>query len=300
MSSRVLLAHGALFLVALIYGANYIISKEILDPGQVRPVGLVCLRVVFAAILFSVFSVFRGRQHIEKKDFPLIIVCSVLGVIINQLLFMQGLKLTKPINASLIITMVPIIVLMGSAIIWHEKINLRKILGIFSGLTGAVIVIAYGQEVAFQGPGLVGDVMILFNAMSFGIFLVLVKKLLIRYDPFLVMAWVFTLAAIAIVPLGIQDVLEISWQTLSIEIILFIFYVIVFTTFVTYALNTYALKRINPSIVAVYIYAQPFIATSIAVILGKDQLTMGKCLAGLFIFVGVYLVSFKPDKIGVN
>jgi drug/metabolite transporter (DMT)-like permease len=283
-------------MVALIYGANYIISKEILDPGYVQPVGLVCLRVVFATLIFSAFSFWRVKKQVERADIPLLIVCAILGVIINQVFFMKGLKLTRPINASLIITTIPIIVLIGSAVIWQEKINIRKILGIISGLLGAIIIITYGQEVAFTGPGLIGDVMIFINAVSFGIFLVLVKKLLVKYHTFLVMAWIFAISCVVIVPLGLSEVQIISWERLSGDIILFLIYVIVLTTFVTYALNTYALKKIDPSIVGIYIYAQPFIAASLAIMLGKDQLTWSKLLAGVFIFAGVYLVSFQTSK----
>lgn len=284
-------AHLALFTVALIYGGNYPIAKIVLDGEHIQPLAFILIRVIVGSLLFWIFHSIFVRERIQRRDIGRLVLCSIFGVAINQMFFFSGLKWTTPINASLIMTTTPILVLLISAIMLGERITAQKILGITLGACGAILLIGYGEQLAFGGRRLLGDLLILINASAYAIYLVLVKSLMERYHPATVVSWVFTFGSLFVLPFGIHDFLNIQWHTFDLNIWLSVLYVLLGTTFLAYLLNAFALKRVNASLVSVYIYLQPLFASLFALLLGKDSLTAIKLGAALLIFVGVYLVS---------
>lgn len=292
MSTR-LKAHLALFSVALIYGANYTIAKEVLDNDYIQPLGFILLRVLSGLILFSLVHFLFIKEKIERKDIGKLILCGLFGVAINQMFFFTGLKLTRPINAALIMTVCPIIVLIVSAIILKEAVTARKLLGIVLGASGAVLLILYGEELSFGKDRILGDIMIFVNATSYGIYLVLVKSLMQKYHPFTVVKWVFSIGILFVFPFGIGELAVVDWSLFKSSTWIAVAYVLIFTTFLAYFLNAYALKMVRASTVSIYIYLQPVLATLVAVLVQSDQLVLQKVVFGLMIFAGVYLVSSK-------
>lgn len=289
--SKKLKSHIALFLVALIYGANYTIAKVVLDDGYIQPLGFILMRALSGVVLFSLVHWFFIKEKIERKDIGKLILCGLFGVAVNQMFFFMGLKLTTPINASLIMTTCPIVVLIASAFILKERITPKKILGIIIGAAGAIVLIAYGQEVQFQKSQTLGDLMILINSTSYGIYLVLVRSLMKKYHPITVIKWVFSIGLIFVFPFGIQQLSEVNWNSFSYNIWIAIAYVLLLTTVLAYLLNAFALKVVQASTASIYIYLQPLLASIIAILVGGDQLVPIKLISGLFIFIGVYLVS---------
>ncbi len=287
-------AHIALFFVALIYGGNYSVAKLVLDDNYIQPLGFILMRALSGVILFWIVHLMFVRERVEKKDLPLIITCALFGVAINQMFFFMGLKYTTPINASLIMTTTPILVLLTSAIIIKEKITFKKMIGIALGAIGAIILISLGKDLSFKQTQLFGDLMIFINAVSYGIYLVLVKKLMGRYHPITVVKWVFTFGIFMVFPFGIGDLMIVQWSDFTQVIWMAVAYVLICVTFLTYLLNAFALKVVNASVVSIYIYLQPLLATFIALMMENDELGVVKILAGVLIFSGVYLVS-TPD-----
>lgn len=286
-------AHLALFIVALIYGANYTIAKIVMDGEHIQPLAFILLRVMAGIILFWTFHTMTARERIRRADMGKIVLCSVFGVAINQMFFFSGLKWTTPINASLIMTTTPILVLVVSALLIGERITKQKVLGIGLGAAGAILLIAHGEKLAFGGKRLLGDLLIFINAFAYGIYLVLVKTLMDRYHPITVITWVFTFGLFFVFPFGISDFLQIQWHTFDTSIWLAVCFVLFFTTFCAYLLNAFALKLVNASLVSVYIYLQPLLASLIALLSGKDSLNSIKVLSAVLIFAGVYLVSIR-------
>ena len=294
--SKELQAHLALFTVALIYGANYTIAKDVMGLGYLKPLPFILLRIVSGSFLFWLFHRFFIREKVERKDFPLLALCGLFGVAINQAFFFLGLNWTSPINASLIMTTTPILVLIISAIILGERITGLKVFGILLGAIGAGGLIAYGEEVAMGGNVWKGNLMIFINATSYAIYLVIVKRLLSRYHPITVVKWIFTFGLLYIIPFSYEGLLETNFQSFPTRIWLAVVYVLLATTFLAYLLNAFALSRVNPSIVSIYIYLQPLLATVVAMFAGSDQLSSVKLIAAAFIFTGVYMVSYKRKK----
>ena len=289
--SKNLKAHLALFAVALIYGANYTIAKEVLDNDHLHPFALVLMRVLAGAALFWLFAAFFIREKVEKKDMPMLALCGLAGAAANQLLFITGLKYPSHINAALVMTTAPILVLVISWVILKEPIKLRKVLGIAIGICGAALLIIHGKKFAYTKSALNGDVLIFCNAMCYGLYLVLVKNLMRKYNPLTVIKWVFTFGVVFVLPFGTLELLNAPMNTFTPQVWMAIAYVLICTTFLAYLLNAVALKHVSPSVVSIYIYLQPLLATSIALMLGKDVLTTTKVAAGILIFSGVFLVS---------
>jgi drug/metabolite transporter (DMT)-like permease len=289
MKPNVLLVHASILAVALIYGANYSIMKTV-TPLYVQPTGLVIIRVYSAVILFWLLA--PKEQITHKKDFVLLALCALFGIAINQIFFIKGLALTIPINASVIMTSTPIMVLIASSIILKERITGLKLLGILMGFSGAFLLLT-GGGIAFGGDTFWGDLMILANALSYGIYLVIVKPMMVKYKPLTVVKWVFTFGCIYVLPFGIQEFIAIDWKEIPSQQFWALGYIIVFTTLLTYLLNAWALKHISPSVVGYYVYLQPIIATSITIIFRGDPLTLQIILFSSLIFIGVFLVSWK-------
>lgn len=292
--SPIVQAHLAMSAVALLYGANYSIAKVVLDDNYIQPYGFILLRILGAGALIAVLHFLFIKEKIEKEDYARLFLCGLFGAGINMLCFFKGLKETGAINASLMMIMTPILVLITSSIFIKEKITGQKLLGIAIGTSGAAILIIYGKKIAYTSA--IGDVFVLLNALSYGIYLVLVKKLMTKYHPITVIKWVLFFGFFVCLPFGYQDMVTANYASMPTEVWLSIIYVVIGATFFTYVLNVMALRTVNPSVVSIYIYLQPLIAAIIALSMGKDQLSGMKIFAASLIFSGVYLVS-KKNKV---
>jgi drug/metabolite transporter (DMT)-like permease len=286
-------AHLALFVVALIYGANYSIAKVVLDPGFVQPFAFILFRVLAGFIAFQVVHLLWVKEKIKKKDIGRLALCGLFGVAINQLCFFVGLKLTNPINAALIMTTTPILVLIAGAILIGEHITSKKIIGIIVGGGGAVMLTLYGKQLEIRSDQLMGDLLILVNALSFGLYLVLVRSLMQKYHPITVVKWIFSFGLLYVLPFGWEQVALIEWQSFTSKVWLSFIYVLLFTTVLTYLLNAIALSTVQASTASTYIYLQPLLASMIAIFFFDATLEFTKILSGGLIFIGVYLVSSK-------
>lgn len=297
--NRIFLSHVALIIVNLIYALNYTIAKDVM-PEYIEPSGFILLRVIGGSILFFFIYFFIVKERVKKKDFFRLMLCGLFGVAINQLFFFEGLNLTTPINAAIIMTISPVLVIITSAIIIKEKITARKIIGIFLGLIGACILILNSGDISFKNDFFTGNILVLINATSYAIYLVLVKTLMKRYNPITVMFYVFIFGLIFVLPFGIDEIQKIDLTTFNEEIYLKIGFVVICTTFIAYMFNAFALKSLNPSVVSVYIYLQPLLASLIAIALNSDSLSLVKILSAIFIFSAVFLVSIPSKKVITN
>lgn len=287
--------HLALLTVSIIYGLNFLIAKEVM-PQYILPSGFILLRVIVATVFFFALACFVVNEKIAKKDWPRLIACGVFGVALNQLFFFAGLNYTTPINASLIMITTPISVLILAYFINKDKITWQKAVGIFLGATGAILIIISNKTFKLQNNGLLGDVMVLFNALFYAAYLVMVKPLMRQYHPLTVIKWVFLFGLFPVVFVGYHELQLVQWHTFSMLTWYYVAFVLIFTTILAYLLNIYAMKKVSPALVGIYIYVQPIVATAFAISLQKDHLTFLKIIAAAFIFMGVYLSSTEERK----
>ena len=285
----------AAMMVSLIYGVSYTIAKDVM-PQYVKPFGFILVRVFGATILFWLVSFFGPKETIDKKDFPRIIVAALFGVAINMLTFFKGLSFTSPISASVIMVTTPIIVLILSAIVMKERMLKQRVFGIILGLLGTAFLILYGKSIENATNASLGNLLIFINASAYAFYLIIVKKLMDKYNAFTFVKWIYTFGLLMVLPFGWNEYREIQWQTIPTTILWEIGFVVLFTTFFTYLFNLVSMRELKPTTVAVFIYLQPLFATVFAISLRKDELTMVKIVSAVLIFVGVYLVTQKKKS----
>lgn len=290
-----LLAHIALFAANLIYGINYTVAKDVM-PDFIEPLGFIFLRASGALLLFWLCYRLFFYEKIARNDMFKLMLCGLFGVAINQMLFFEGLNLTTPINAAVIMVTNPILVLIMGALLAAERITKRKMLGITLGATGAISLITYGGAVELNPNHFWGNIMVLINAASYGVYLVMVKPLMEKYKPITVISWVFLFGFLFVIPFGWTDFQSIQWSQMPSDVLYKVAFVVMGTTFMAYLLNIYGLKTLNPSTVSTYIYLQPVLASMVAILAGSDSLSPIKIMAALIIFGGVYLVSVSPKQ----
>lgn len=287
--------HLALFLVSLIYGATFTIAKQVM-PLFVKPFAFILMRVTVAAVLIFIFhAIFIKQKITDRRDIFKLCFSALFGVAFNMLLFFKGLSITTPINGSVLMMNTPIFVVVFAALYLKEKITWQKIFGIVVAAIGAVFLMG-GTKFNFSAQTVWGDVMVTANAIIYAFYLVYAKSLMQKYHPLTVTMWSFVFGFIVVLPFGIGEFTEINFASFSPKIWVFIAFVTVGSTFLTYVLNAYALRKASSSLVGSYIYLQPVLATLIAIFSGKDLLTLEKLSYILIIFCGVFLVSYKKTQ----
>lgn len=295
MNKRTLAILAAIGATA-IYGLNHTIAKSVM-PHHVGAFGFIFLRVSGAALLFWVISFAGPREQVEKRDWGRLLLCSLFGMVINMLSFFKGLEFSTPINSSILITITPIIVTVLSVLLIAEKVTRTKVLGIALGLTGALALIFMTEGEQVNAPNIpAGNALFILNATSYGLYLILAKKLVEKYHPFTLMKWLFTIAFVINFPLTLQEFLEIDWGEIPAGGLGAIAFVIIGTTFLTYLFNAFALLELKASTVSAFVYAQPVIGILFALITGRDKLSLLTFSAALLVLFGVYLVSRRPGQ----
>ncbi len=290
-------AHLALIAANLIWGVNYGIAKQVM-PDYLSPFALVFARISGACILFWALSLLLPKETIDRKDILRLLIATVFGVAVNQSLFLNGLNITTPIDAAIIMTATPILVLLVARLLIREPITIFKVIGIVAGATGAILLILYSGNISFSNNHVIGNSIIIANATSYALYLVIVKPLINKYHPVTLMKWIFLFGILLVSAPGLPAFMRVNWGSLPGDIMLSVLFVVVGTTFLAYLLNMYSLKYVKPITVSIYIYSQPVIASIVALILGQDVITPVKIVAALLVFTGVYFVSFSSSKSG--
>ena len=291
MSKRYL-ALIAATLVSVIYGVTFTIAKDVM-PTYILPYGFIVLRVGGSVILFWLIWLFVPKEKIDRTDFPRIIAAAFFGVAFNMLTFFKGLSLTSPISAAVLMVSTPIIVLILSAIIMKERMLKRKVFGIVLGLVGTAFLILYGKSVGNASNANLGNLLVFANAISYGFYLIVVKKLMEKYSAFTFVKWIYLFGFIMVLPFGYNELQAVQFTGIPVDIAWKIVFIVVISTFLTYLLNLLSMKELKPTTVAVFIYLQPVFATIFAIGLGKDELNLVKVGAAILIFSGVFLVTQK-------
>ncbi|MFC2109075.1 DMT family transporter [Bacteroidota bacterium] len=286
------LALIAAFCTAIIYGVSYTVAKDLM-PNYVQPFALIFFRVFGACLLFWISSLFIKQQNIEKKDYPTLVLGAFFGTSLNMLCFYKGLNYTTPITASAIGVMTPIMVLIFSAWLLKEKLYRKKILGIGIGCIGALLLITYKHDLEQTEHALWGNFLVYLNAAFYGLYLVTTKRLLNKYHPVHVIKWMYLIGVFIVLPFSFTELQEINWGMFPEDMYWRLMFVVVFSTFINYLFNLFALTKLKPTTVGVFVYLHPVFASMYALYVGSDSLSIVKVTSTLLIFAGVYLVT-KP------
>ena len=289
-------AHLSLLTAQIIYALNYSIAKGLM-PTFIGPAGLVFMRVSGACFLFWILSLFTEREKVPKAHLIKFMVLAVFGVSCNQLCFIYGLHLSRPINSAIIMTITPIVVTIFTLLILKERFSFLKVIGLALGIGGALtLLVSNGKSFQINNQTALGDLLTLINACSWAIFVVMVKPYMQCYKTVTVMKWIFFFGLFLVLPFAWNDLTKVDFVMFTSHAWFALFFVVVGTTFMAYLLNTYSLKELSPSTVSAYIYLQPFLAVLFALLLKKDELSVLKLVSGSLIITGVYLTGLKSKN----
>ncbi len=283
-------AHLALLGTNIFFALNYTAIKYLIQQELVKPFGLNLIRVGVSMILLWILFIFKPlKTRIDKKDTGRFILCALTGIAINQLLFVKGLSYTYSIHASLLMLTTPILITIIAAWVLKEKLTGYKIVGLFCGVIGAVVLVTSKESSGEGGKVLLGDILIILNAISYTIYFVLVKPLMVKYNPVVVIRMVFTIGFFMILPFCWTEFTQVTWQSFDTTDFLILFMIVFCGTFLAYLFNVYGIQILGASIAGTYIYSQPFFAAAVAIIFLGESLSFSKIIAAALIFAGVYL-----------
>lgn len=294
--SEKLKAHLAVLLANIFFGINYITIKLIV-PSRLSAPALNMCRVVGSALLFwCLFLLKPSRAGIQKKHFPRFVACALLGVFVNQSLFVKGLSLTSSIHASLLSLVTPILIIFIAAWLLKERLTVLKITGVLAGVSGATVLILM-KDVSHTASNMVlGDALVVLNAVAYAFYLVLVRPLMLMYSPVHVIRWVFTFGLVFMVPFSWNDFAATPWQDFSTANWVTLVFVVSGATFFAYLFNIYGIAVIGASATGAYIYTQPVFAAVIAMFFMGETFGTVKLFAAALIFSGVYMVNYRPPQ----
>jgi drug/metabolite transporter (DMT)-like permease len=293
--SNTLKAHAAVLGANFIFGANYAVVKYV-TPSVIHPFALNVVRILVSLALFWFLFLFKpGKTRIAKKHIPRFILCALTGVVINQILFIKGVSLTTPIHSALLSLATPIFITLIAAWLLREGFTFLKFTGLALGIGGAAMLILLKDSAHSGSDMLLGDIMVLINAISYAFYLVLVRPLMAAYSGIQVLRWVFTFGALVILPFGMQEFIVTDWSAFTVSHWLGLAFVAIGATFVAYLWTVYGISVIGASATGAYIYTQPVFAALIATAFAGEHFSPVKLIAAVLIFTGVYLANFKKQ-----
>lgn len=297
-SSSNISGHIACFAAYAIFGVNIIVCKDLTSGHLISPIGIFTLRSLGAGLMFWILSLFLPAEKVEKKDYLKILAAAFLGYFVTQLTFLVAIPDVTPMHCSIISSMSPIYTMFIAAVVLKEPLSWKKAGGVLLSLCGILFLIfnnASGTSGASESK-LSGIFLMFLNSLSFSLYLGIFKPVIAKYSVVTFMKWIFLFSALMSLPLSLREIVSLEWTKIPSVQMWELGFLIVFATFVSYFLIPFGQKRIRPTLVSMYSYIQPIIATIISIILCMDILTWQKLMAALMVFAGVFIVSRSRAK----
>ena len=292
--SNVFKAHLGLILSYVIWAVNYLLYKVIM-PHYISPYAMTMLAVGVAALLAFGSMLFVPIEPVRRQDILKLVAAAALMGIAKKLFLMVGIQHTSPIDASIIATLGPILVLVISVMFLVDRFTPMKVLGMALVLAGALVVILSGSGMQAPSDKLGGDAVVLLAIVASSFSMVWLKELIMRYKPVTLLRWIYPVAAVMMLPIGLGPLLRTDFSAMPAHVAWIVAYVAVVPTFGPNYLLIYSLHYVKPTISSIYFYLEPVIATAISVAMHMDTLSWDRALASLAVFAGVLLVvlSYK-------
>ena len=287
------IGHISAFFAYAIFGFNIIICRDLSTLALVSPMGLLCFRAVGASVLFWIVSLFLPKEKVEKGDFLKIFIASMLGLFLTQWSFLRASTMTTPFDTSILTPLTPIFTMFIAAIALKEPITLKKAGGVAISFIGVIFLVfntvrANGSVTETQPMGIV---YMIGNCIFFALYLGIFRPLISKYHVVTFMKWMFLFTTIVAVPFDIKELVSLNMAAMPTKYLLELGFLILFATFVAYFLIPVGQKVLRPTVISLYGYLQPIIATVMGIVTGMDRLTWQKILAAALVFTGVILVN---------
>ncbi len=292
------LGHISAFVAYSIFGFNIIICRDLSTLALISPMGLFCFRAIGAAALFWLVSLFLPQEKVEKTDFPKIFLASMLGLFLTQVSFLKASTMTTPFDTSILTPLTPIFTMFIAAIVLKEPITLKKAGGVALSFVGVIFLVfntvRAGNGVTETQP--MGIVYMIGNCIFFALYLGAFRPLIAKYHVVTFMKWMFLFSAIVAIPFDIKELVSLNIAALPTKYLLELGFLILFATFIAYFLIPVGQKVLRPTVISLYGYLQPIIATVMGIVTGMDRLTWQKVVAAALVFTGVILVNKSRAK----
>lgn len=289
-----LFGHLAVFVAYTIFGFNIIICKDLANSSLISPIGLFNLRAIGATFLFWLISFFLPKEKVPLGDLWKIFIASMLGLFLTQLSFLKAIKMATPLDTSIINSTTPIFTMFVAAIALKEPITLKKAGGVAVSFIGVIMLIINTVHAGSSGVSEtkpLGVVLILCNCLFFATYLGVFRPVIAKYNVITFMKWMFLFSMLVSVPLNIKEMTHLDFSIMPTDYLLELGFLILFSTFIAYFLIPIGQKSLRPTVISVYAYLQPLIATITSIYLGMDKLSWQKIVAAALVFIGVILVN---------
>lgn len=290
--NRQLIGHLASFGAYAIFGLNIVFCKDIANQGELSPIFLFTLRAFCAGLLFWMLGLFTRREKVPAIDLLRMAGAALLGLVIPQMTFLTAITMTAPIDLSVVQSMTPIMTMFVAAIFLKEPITWKKAGGVALSFAGVLWLIFQSTHAA--GPVQtrpLGIVLTITNALCFALYLGICRPVIQRYSVVTLMKWMFLFAFLVSLPFSAKQVVALDYAAVPAKVWWEVGYLIIFATFVAYFLIPIGQQRIRPTLVSMYGYLQPIIASAVGIAIGMDRLTWMKLLAAVCVFAGVAIVN---------
>ena len=287
-----ILGHLACFAAYALFGINIVVCKDLTSGGEISPLALFTIRSLGAGAYFWLASLFTPKETVDKRDFPKILAASFLGFFLCQLTFLKAIPSITPMHCSIISALTPIYTMFIAAVAVREPITLKKGGGVLLSLCGIIFLILNNSQGGAVAESSLSGIMLMFlNGLSFALYLGIFRPVIVKYSVVTFMKWIFLFAVVMSLPFSFGEVFSFAWLSIPSTQLWELGFLVVFATCVCYFLIPYGQKRIRPTLVSMYSYMQPIIATVLGICLGMDTLSWQKILAALMVFAGVFVVS---------
>lgn len=298
MKKSILVGHLACATTYIIFGINIVTCRDIAREGGLSPMVLFTMRALVAGALFWIVSLFRPEK-VERGDLLKIAGAGVLGIFLPQVTFLYAITMTTPVDLSVVGTITPILTMFAAALFLKEPITWKKAIGVAVSFGGVVWLIM--QSVSMGGGASatkpMGIMLCIANCTVFALYLGTCRPLTEKYSSVTMMKWMFLVSFLLSLPFTMPHLPGTDFAAVSTKVWLEVGFLIIFATFVAYFLIPVGQKRIRPTLVSMYGYLQPIIATSAAIATGMDTLTVTKVAAALLVFTGVYVVNQSKARV---
>lgn len=291
-------AHGAILFANVIFGLGIPVTKLLLE-DWVSPMTYMATRSLGAAIIFWLIASFMKPEKVERRDLMIILLGGLMGFVVSQTLTAWSLDYTSPVYFSLIATLTPVAVMLMAALFIGETITGLKFLGVLLGIGGAVLMVIMGQTSGSGSNDLLGIILAILSVLTWGVYMIITRKVSLKYTPVTQMKYVFLISAIVTVPLAWPELADqrlYSVATFGWDGAMEMVFIVVMATVLGYFLIPYAMKNLSATTVSIYTNLQPMVASFVAITIGQDRLTWDKPVAAILVLLSAYIVTVVTTK----